>query len=51
MAECKTGSKKLTRGQENFRREWPGIVIVARDPDQAVKEFFTALATDRLGKV
>lgn len=51
LAECKTGSKKLTRGQENFRREWQGIVIVARDPDQAVKEFFTAWATDRLGRV
>ena len=51
LAECKTGRAKLTPGQENFRRDWQGAVIVLRDPKQAATEFFTAWAMDRLGRL
>lgn len=51
LAECKTGRAKLSQGQERFRREWQGVVIVARSGEQAVAEFFKAWALDRLGRV
>lgn len=51
LAECKTGRAKLTPGQEQFRRDWQGVVIVARSGEQAVTEFFNAWAMDRLGRV
>jgi len=51
LAECKTGRAKLTPGQEQFRRDWQGVVIVLRDPEQAAAEFFNAWAMDRLGRV
>lgn len=51
LVECKTGRAKLTPGQENFRRNWQGAVIVLRDPKQAATEFFTAWAIDRLGSL
>ena len=51
LVECKTGTAKLTRGQEKFKREWQGTVIVVRTAEEAVREFFKAWSMDRLGRV
>lgn len=35
LIECKTGSRKLTAGQSEFHRSWPGIVIKATSGEDA----------------
>lgn len=32
LIECKTGKKKLSEGQSEFHRHWPGVVIKANNP-------------------
>ena len=38
--ECKTGSGKLTKQQQDFQREFQGHVIVTNDPADAVDKFW-----------
>lgn len=51
LVECKTGSRAINERQSAFMNDWQGRAIVARTPEQAVSEFFTEWATDRLSKV
>lgn len=51
LVECKTGAAKLRRGQEQFKKDWQGTVIVARTGEEAVAEFFKAWAASALQKI
>ena len=42
LVECKTGNRKRTAGQEKFAKEWGGIVIEARTPEEAEGKILAA---------
>jgi hypothetical protein len=43
LVECKSPSGRLTPAEARFFREWPGDVVIARSPEEAVR-----LVTDAL---
>ena len=49
LVECKTGKRGLRESQIEFIKNWPGVVIVARTGEEAVREFWKAFGAERLG--
>ena len=50
LVECKTGKRGLRESQRDFKRDWPGVVIVASSGEEAVREFFAARALHETGR-
>lgn len=48
LVECKTGKRGLRESQIEFIKNWPGVVIVARTGEEAVREFWKAFGAERL---
>ena len=48
LVECKTGKRGLRESQVEFIKNWPGVVIVARTGEEAVREFWKAFGAERL---
>lgn len=51
LAEFKTGKRDVNEAQRDFINGWPGPVIVARTPEEAVSKFFEAYAVTVLRRV